>query len=114
MGRQVLYGVTALLLVTPAVFGPQDRGLVRAALRLRSVQWVGMVSYGVFLWHFDWLRQLERWGALDWVPGARFASVLAMTLALALGSAAVSWALVEGPIQRRRRRHPAEPALAVA
>jgi peptidoglycan/LPS O-acetylase OafA/YrhL len=114
MGRQVLYGLTALFLVVPAAFGPQDRGLVRAALRHPAVVWVGTVSYGVFLWHFDWLRLLERWGALGWAPGLRFLSVLAMTVALALGSAAVSWALVEGPIQRRRQRRPTEPALAVA
>ncbi len=36
MVRQLLYGLTALFLLLPAVFGPQDRGLVRKFLVLRA------------------------------------------------------------------------------
>lgn len=113
MGRQVLYAATAVCLLVPAAFGPQDRGWVRALLAHRLAAWVGTVSYGIFLWHFDWIRQLERWGALDWVPRARFWSVLVLALALALASGALSWVLVEAPLLRRRApeaRRAAAPA----
>jgi len=34
--RQFLYGATAFFLLLPAVFGPQDRGLVRRLLRWKT------------------------------------------------------------------------------
>jgi peptidoglycan/LPS O-acetylase OafA/YrhL len=111
IGRQLCYGFTALLLVVPAVFGDQSTGWPRRLLRLRPVAFVGLVSYGVFLWHFDLLHFLERHGALDWMPQARFFSVLAMDLAAALVVAWLSWVLVEAPLVGRRRRRTTSPRL---
>jgi peptidoglycan/LPS O-acetylase OafA/YrhL len=104
IGRQLCYGITALLLVAPAVFGDQTRGWPRRLLRLRPVAFVGLVSYGVFLWHFDLLHLLEKHGALDWVPQARFLSVLVIVLGLAVLAGTLSWFLVEAPLVGRRRR----------
>jgi peptidoglycan/LPS O-acetylase OafA/YrhL len=104
IGRQLCYGITALLLVAPAVFGDQTRGWPRRLLRLRPVAFVGLVSYGVFLWHFDLLHLLEEHGALDWVPQARFLSVLVIVLGLAVLAGTLSWFLVEAPLVGRRRR----------
>ena len=65
---------------------------------------LGTVSYGVFLWHDQWLAQLHTWGAFDWVPHLRLLSVLVMTLALTLVTAGASWVLVERPLLRRKDR----------
>ena len=102
LGRQVCYGMIAVLLVAPAVFGDQARGWPRRFLRFGPVAWVGLVSYGLFLWHFDLLRWLEREGAFEWVPQARFLSVLGMTLGAGLVVAWLSWRLIESPLIRGR------------
>src|SRR5262249_52950501 len=53
--RQFLYGATAFFVLHPAVFGPQDRSAVRRLLRWPPLMYVGLVSYGVYLWHQSWL-----------------------------------------------------------
>ena len=50
--RQWLYGVVALGLILPAVVGDQQRGLARRFLRLRALAWLGLISYGLYLWQF--------------------------------------------------------------
>jgi peptidoglycan/LPS O-acetylase OafA/YrhL len=107
MARQVLYGATALFLVVPAVFGAQDRGGVRRLLRSRPVVAVGVVSYGVFLWHFDWVKQLVDFGLLRHVHELRFLTLLALTAVLTLASAALSWFVVERPALALKTRVPA-------
>jgi peptidoglycan/LPS O-acetylase OafA/YrhL len=51
MEEQALYGLFALLLLLPAVFGPEDRSLIRRFLRCWPVASIGAVSYGIYLWH---------------------------------------------------------------
>ncbi len=111
LGRQLLYGAFAFFLLVPAVFGPQDRGLIRRALRSRPAVAVGVISYGVYLWHETWMLKV-----LDWLnrPLFRtsFAKLTVAVTVLALVSAALSYLLVEQPFQRlsRRRRGPARPS----
>ena len=73
-------------------------------LESRVAVQVGVVSYGVFLWHDQWLGQLHTWGAFDWVPHARLLSVFVLTMAITLVTAALSWVLVERPILARKSR----------
>jgi peptidoglycan/LPS O-acetylase OafA/YrhL len=98
MGRQVCYGLTALLLVLPGAADPHGAGAIRQLLRSRLAAALGLVSYGIFLWHFDWLTKLLRWGAGGWVPEARLASVLALTVGVTLPFAALSYLVVERPL----------------
>jgi len=51
MEQQALYGLFAFLLLLPAVFGPEDRSLIRRFLRCWPVASIGAVSYGIYLWH---------------------------------------------------------------
>ncbi|MCZ7536531.1 MAG: hypothetical protein M5T61_11915 [Acidimicrobiia bacterium] len=48
---QLLYGAFAFFLLVPAVLGPQSTGAVRHLLARRTVQWLGLISYGIYLWH---------------------------------------------------------------
>ena len=109
LGRQLLYGAFAFFLLIPAVFGPQDRGLIRRVLRSRPAVASGVVSYGIYLWHETWMLKI-----LDWLHRPLFTtSFLKLTLrvtVLAVGSAALSYVLVEQPFQRLGRRRPAPPA----
>lgn len=112
MARQVLYGLTALFLVIPAVFGEQDRGAVRKLLRSRAFVAVGVVSYGVFLWHFDWIKQLVDFGVLRHVHELRFLVLLALTAALTMATAALSWFVVERPALSLKHRIPTRQGVA--
>lgn len=104
MTREVLFGVVALFLVAPAALGRTAHGVVMRVLDSRVAVALGTVSYGIFLWHDQWLTQLQTWGAFDWIPRARLLSVLVLTLGFALVTAAASWVLVERPLLRRKDR----------
>jgi peptidoglycan/LPS O-acetylase OafA/YrhL len=54
--KHVLYAVTAVLFLLPGFFGDQRTGVVRHLLRTRPMQFLGEISYGVFLWHLLVLR----------------------------------------------------------
>jgi peptidoglycan/LPS O-acetylase OafA/YrhL len=108
--RQVLYGTTALFLLLPAVFGPQDRGAIRRFLTTRVVMWLGLVSYGIYLWHEAALDVIRR--AYDLAPfTGSFLPMLAGVVALSIAAAALSYVVVERPALRRKEpRPPSEPA----
>jgi peptidoglycan/LPS O-acetylase OafA/YrhL len=98
--RHVLYGVVALGMVLPAVFGDPRRGVVRRILANRFLRYVGTVSYAAYLLEFAVLIQLQRWHfatfARDTTPYAWFVVAFLFTIALA----SISWFLYERPILR--------------
>src|SRR5207302_1760260 len=103
MWRQVLYGMAALFLLLPAVFGPQDRGLVRRILRSGLVVAGGLVSYGVYLWHEGVLDVWMRARHIDAFL-ADFAPLLAVTAIGSVVLATLSYVVVERPALARRYR----------
>ena len=101
--RQALYGVFSFLLLLPAVFGPQQQGLIRRLLSSWPMMAVGTVSYGVYLWHMN-LAQLEmKWFHLK-VQATPFWLVALPVLAMALAAAAGSYFVLEKPILRLKDR----------
>ncbi len=110
--REVLFGMVALLLVAPAALGHAYRGIAMRVLDSRVLVAVGTVSYGLFLWHYQWIAQLHTWGAFDGIRSARTLSVLVMTLGLALATATVSWIVVERPLLRGKDRVGGSPSRA--
>jgi peptidoglycan/LPS O-acetylase OafA/YrhL len=98
--RHVLYGVVALGLVLPAVFGDPRRGAIRRILANRALVHVGTVSYAAYLLEFAVLTQLQRWGFASFAnrttPYLWFVVAFLATVALA----SVSWFLYERPILR--------------
>jgi len=105
MGRQVTYGLWGLFLVAPAVVGPQDRGLIRALLRSPIARVLGLISYGVYLWHQFFIDRFLRWtGSTEF--GGNFGSALAFVAAGAVVAATLSYVLVERPILQLKHRPP--------
>lgn len=102
--RQLVLGLFTALLLMPAVFGDQDRGAAHWLLRVRPVAWLGTVSYGVYLWHFDWMKQSipPFAGPSIGVGTGGFWYLLAVGLVLGAISAALSWRILESPMQRFR------------
>jgi len=101
MWRQVLYGAAALFLLLPAVFGPQDRGLIRRLLQSRLMVALGLISYGIYLWHE---------GVIDVWMNARdieafvtpFPQLLLVTALATVAIATASYFVVEKPALARR------------
>jgi peptidoglycan/LPS O-acetylase OafA/YrhL len=113
LARQTLYGLFAFFVVLPAVFGAQDRGLIRQSLRFRPVALVGVVSYGVYLWHESWITMFQRWTG-DRTFTIPFPDLFVPVTLLAIAAATVSYVLVERPIRLARRRSQRRPALSSA
>jgi peptidoglycan/LPS O-acetylase OafA/YrhL len=117
LARQALYGVAALLLLLPGVFGPQDRGFIRRLLSSRPAQLLGLVSYGIFLWHLWVSAQVPKWldhatldpdrllrtSGGDLVP---FPLFLAAVVVVSVGLATFSYLVVEHPALRLKGRAP--------
>ncbi len=99
--QYLLFGVIAALILLPAIFGADGGGLVRRALRHRTLIWLGLVSYGIFLWQFPVLIFLIDAGVEGFVP------LTVLTFALTVTCAAVSYYLLERPLMHRVRRNPA-------
>lgn len=104
--RQVLFGLTAFFLLVPAVFGPFDRGAVHRFLQWRPVAYVGLVSYGFYLWHQAWIHQAALWMHFPTFQGS-YAALLTVAVAWTMITAALSYTLLERPMLRWKANVPA-------
>jgi peptidoglycan/LPS O-acetylase OafA/YrhL len=99
-GQHLLEGAVALCLLLPAVFGDRAGGWPRRVLANRRLAWLGLISYGVFLWHLPIAVKLSGTGAADWLPIGGFLSLSVLTAAVAIPCAAASYYLLERPVLR--------------
>jgi peptidoglycan/LPS O-acetylase OafA/YrhL len=109
----VLRGLIGALVVAPAVLGANRGGAIRNLLRMRTVVFLGVVSYGLYLWHYFVLQIVqEDW--LGWQLGTgNWLVVLAIALPIVVGAATASWFLVERPAIRFAKRLPVRARSAV-
>jgi peptidoglycan/LPS O-acetylase OafA/YrhL len=94
----VAFAAIAALLLLPAVFGDRGGGLPRRVLANPIVAWLGLISYGIFLWHYAAAQQLGR------EAGEGFVVVLLGTLVISIACAAISYYFVERPFLRLKYR----------
>jgi peptidoglycan/LPS O-acetylase OafA/YrhL len=99
----VLYGLSALLILLPAVLAEHTRGPVQSVLRLRALAWIGLISYGFYLYHTIVIDQLNK-VAKDADISSRWLFVTVSSLLVTLACAALSYYLLERPIMRWGRR----------
>ncbi len=107
--RHYLYALIGLGLLLPAVFGDQGRGLVRSFLSWRVMLYLGVVSYGIYLWHYGVYTQLAEWQFLYFDNDGPVPVVLVwfvVGLAAAVGLATISWFALERPLLRFKRLVP--------
>ena len=83
------------LLLLPAVFGDHAGGLVRRFLAHPAVAWIGLVSYGIFLWHFAVGVKFL---------GKPYGVALLGTFSISIALGALSYYVVERPILRLKYR----------
>ena len=99
----VFYAIVAFFFLLPGVFGPQDAGLVRRFLANRVVQLIGLISYGVYLWHELLIIKFREWAdAPTNAIGGNFEKLALAVFAGTLVLASLSYVLVERPLLRRK------------
>jgi peptidoglycan/LPS O-acetylase OafA/YrhL len=103
-GAHVLYGVVAIALALPVAIGDATRGLLRRVLANRALLFLGLVSYGIFLWHIAVIRQLEDWHLERIELVHPYVLWPVVTLALTTVIATISYFVVERPALGLRRR----------
>jgi len=107
-----LIDVMGLLVVLPAVFGDQYRGAGRRVLRAGPIVFLGIISYGIYLWHvpvIDESLKLNMYGTRHGFPRFDFFEVTAVTLVCTALLATASWYALEKPViafSHRRRLVP--------
>ena len=105
-GLELLSVATALVVAAAATPG----GLLGRALGWTPMRWVGVRSYGIYLWHYPIIVLTAAAGTVGTpVSAVRAVILVAVTVAIA----AASWRFVEDPIRRGSYRRTA-PATAAA
>lgn len=80
--------------IAVALVAPVALGAAPALWSASPVRWLGVRSYGLYLWHLAVILRLDRWAVQDTISVPLFI-VLAVAASVALGWA--SWALIERP-----------------
>jgi peptidoglycan/LPS O-acetylase OafA/YrhL len=100
--RQSLYGLIAVLLIAPVVFGRRCSTTGLRLLERASLRWLGAVSYGIYLWHvafMRWTHELLDWPALS----GNFVVLVVVATVGSVTAAALSHRFVEEPVMARVR-----------
>lgn len=105
--RHVLNSVIAVAMVLPAVFGDSREGLTRRILGSRVLVFLGLISYGFYLYHVAVIDQLISWKLYDVSFSFWLWYLLAGLGAVVLG--ALSYYLVERPALSLKRLVPPRP-----
>jgi peptidoglycan/LPS O-acetylase OafA/YrhL len=104
----LLYGAIAITFAAPAMLGdPARGGLPARVLGWRPVAWLGLISYGVFLWHQPLCEKLL--GVQDWTTHGSFVVYTAVVAVAATACATASYYLVERPLLRFKDPRPPAP-----
>ncbi|PEG40277.1 hypothetical protein CQY20_08110 [Mycolicibacterium agri] len=106
-GLLIVVAVAAVFVVAPIAL--EQRGLVARVLALPPLVWLGMISYGVYLWHWPIFLALN--GERTGLTGL---SLFALRALATVTVAAMSWLLIEQPIRRWRPVHVPQLRLAAA
>ena len=101
--RHFLFTMVAFGLLLPAFFGDPERGFVRRLLGNRVFLWLGVVSYGIYLWHSAVYEQLTRWGFNEVAEATHRYIWFFAAVALTAVVAAASYYLVERPALTLKR-----------
>jgi peptidoglycan/LPS O-acetylase OafA/YrhL len=109
LGVYALSGVLAAALAVPAAFARSPSGAVNRILSARPVAWLGLISYGVFLYHFPIAQKLNGGYTTGGDATVRFVWLTAATAALAVIAGALSYYVIERPLLHLKERRVRSP-----
>lgn len=107
-----LSGVVAAGLALPAVFAPARTSPIRRLLGSRTMAWLGLISYGIYLYHQPIANALNGGVRSRGDSTVTFVWLLAATGAISIAAAALSYYVVERPALRFKDRRQPQPAAA--
>jgi peptidoglycan/LPS O-acetylase OafA/YrhL len=111
MGIHYLYLAVGLFFLLPGMFGPQRVGVIRAVLRNRAVQLLGLISYGLYLWNETLLEKYVQWTDST-AFRTSFPKMLVVVFAATVLASTVSYVLVEKPALSLKSRLPSRRRVA--
>ena len=106
-GNYWFSALAGVLVMLPVVFGDQRRGLTRRALGTKVLISLGIISYGVYLYHVPVLGKIAGYAAghrWTWLHGSTVPFMFVVTLVITVPVALLSYRYVESPFLRRRYR----------
>jgi peptidoglycan/LPS O-acetylase OafA/YrhL len=98
IGTHILFGATAFFLLLPAVFERPDegrRGIPAFVLRTRVMAWLGLVSYGIYLWHTPLILRIAPSLTANSTTVSAFLILLVVAVVASIAVGAASYYLVE-------------------
>jgi peptidoglycan/LPS O-acetylase OafA/YrhL len=104
---QLAFGVISLLLLAPVIFTDGRRRLPHRIAGAPVVAWLGLISYGIFLWHFPvvlWIGAVHGTWSFLWLCAA--------TVSISVACAAASYYVVERPLMKLKYRRLGKPRFA--
>jgi peptidoglycan/LPS O-acetylase OafA/YrhL len=103
LGRHELYALVALGLIVPAIVAEPGRGFVGRILATRVLTYLGLISFGIYLYHFAVVKQLDDWVTFPGPAVVRFLLHALLALVGATLLASISYYVVERPTLRLKR-----------
>ena len=109
MARQFLYGIVAVLLLVPLALARRPVGTARIVFSTRAAAYLGLLSYGVYLWHKDLVGKAQLWAG-DGLFEGDFWEIFLIVAVASTFLAWLTYLFVEQPAQQwsrpRRARGP--------
>jgi peptidoglycan/LPS O-acetylase OafA/YrhL len=109
LGGQLAYGLFALALVWPAAWPGSADSRIGRVLAHPLAAWLGLISYGIYLWHVNVITELDPYVVRidgDGGVGVHYALLALLAIGGAILVAALSYYVVERPSLRRKPRRP--------
>lgn len=102
----ITQGVIAALVLLPAVFDDGRRTAVRRFLGHPVVAWLGLVSYGLYLWHPQVLSALHHVSITDRIVSHGFIPSALLLLVCTAALSGVTYYAIERPVLKLKRWRP--------